>query len=346
LNDRGLTLAITDLLKNHLFGLAGNRLGEVQRSWVSMISTLEAIEEDNIVLTYLRHYWSSRHGLIREKDLYADIKKRVNNQARAVSFASELERNAHIYAAVVNTTDSFWAKYGDTCRKHMEIINILRMVQIRPLILSVLDSYKDAEAKAAIRSMVSWSVRLLIVGGLGTGAIESHNCQAAKAVRDKTISTAAQLHKRLKNIIPNDTEFRASFLTASVSKTYLARYYLRALEQQARGDNDPELVPNENAEAINLEHVLPQNPSHSWNHITPDEQVLLVKRLGNLALMKTKINTKAGNDGFSFKKSFFATSDYKLTSCLSEENRWDRHSIDKRQENLAELAVKTWPAKL
>ena len=142
LNDRGLTLAITDLLKNHLFGLAGNRLGEVQRSWVSMISTLEAIEEDNIILTYLRHYWSSRHGLIREKDLYADIKKRVNNQVRAVSFASELERNAHIYAAVVNTTDSYWAKYGDTCRKHMETINTLRMVQIRPLILSVLDSYK------------------------------------------------------------------------------------------------------------------------------------------------------------------------------------------------------------
>ena len=193
--------------------------------------------------------------------------------------------------------------------------------------------------------MVSWSVRFLIVGGLGTGAIESHNCQAAKAVRDKTISTTTQLYNRLKKIIPNDAEFRASFLTASVSKTYLARYYLRALEQQTRGDSDPELVPNENTEAINLEHVLPQNPSHSWSHITSEEQVLLVKRLGNLALMKTKINTKAGNDGFAFKKNFFASSDYKLTTCLSQENRWDRHAIDKRQSKLAELAVKTWPAK-
>jgi hypothetical protein len=52
LNDRGLTLAITDLLKNHLFGLSGPRLGEVRQSWISMTSVLEAIEEEDIVLWF------------------------------------------------------------------------------------------------------------------------------------------------------------------------------------------------------------------------------------------------------------------------------------------------------
>lgn len=345
LNDRGLTLAITDLLKNHLFGLAGNRLSEAQTSWVSMVSALEGLEEDNVVLTYLRHYWSSRHGLVREKDLYADIKKRVNNQSRAVSFAADLERNAHIYVAIVNTTDALWPKYGDTCRQHMETINTLRMVQIRPLILSVLDTFKDTEAKTAIRNMVSWSVRFLIHGGLGSGAIESHNCQAAKAIRNKEITSATQLNNRLKSVIPNDAQFRASFLTATVSKAYLGRYYLRALEEQERGGSDPELVPNANTEVINLEHVLPQNASHAWSHIPTDEQVLLLKRLGNLALMKTKVNIKAGNDGFAFKKTFYAQSEYKLTSRLNQEKQWDRHSIERRQAYMANLAVKTWPAK-
>jgi len=344
LNDRGLTLAITDLLKNHLFGLAGIRLNEVQRSWISMISALEGLHEDDIVLTYLRHYWSSRYALVREKDLYADIKKRVDSQSNAVNFAAELERNAYLYAAVVNTTDSFWAKYGDSCRKHMVTINTLRMVQIRPLILSVLDSFKNADAKAAIRSMVSWSVRFLIHGGLGTGAIESLNCQAAKAIREKSIVTAAQLYKRLKKIIPNDSQFHEAFRTATVSKAYLARYYLRALEQQARGDADPELVPNENTEVINLEHILPQNPSPAWNYITQEEQVLLIKRLGNLALLKTKINPKAGNDGFAFKKKYFTESEYELTTSIVKEAKWDRSSIEKRQKDLADLAVKTWPA--
>lgn len=343
LNDRGLELAITDLLKNHLFGLAANRLGEVQTSWVSMVSALEGVEEENVVLTFLRHYWSSRHGLVREKDLYADIKKRTNNQSGVVSFAADLERNAHLYVAMVNTTDALWTKYGDTCRQHMETINTLRMVQIRPLILSVLDSFKDGEAKIAIRNMVSWSVRFLIHGGLGSGAIETHNCQAAKAIRDKEITSASQLFKRLRSVIPNDAQFQASFATATVSKAYLSRYYLRALEQQERGESEPELVPNPNTEVINLEHVLPQTASHAWAHIPPDEHVLLLKRLGNLALMKTKINTTAGNDGFSFKKSFYAQSDYRLTARLSQEGKWDRQKIEHRQAYMAGLAVKTWP---
>lgn len=345
LNDRGLELAITDLLKNHLFGLAGTRLGEVQTSWVGMVSALEAIEEENAVLTYVRHYWSSRQGLVREKDLYADIKKKVNNAARAVSFTADLERNAHIYVAMVNPADSFWTKYGDTCRQHMETINTLRMVQVRPLILSVLDSFGHAELKAALRNIVSWSVRFLIHGGLGSGAIETHNCAAAKEVRDKKLSTATQLFNRLKGVLPNDAQFRTSFAITTVSKGYLSRYYLRALEQQERGDPDPELVPNPNAEVVNLEHILPQNASPSWSHIPPDEQVLLLKRLGNMALMKTKINIKAGNDSFAFKKGFYSKSDFRLTNRICNELAWDRASIESRQSHLAGLAVKTWPLK-
>jgi hypothetical protein len=96
---------------------------------------------------------------------------------------------------------------------------------------------------------------------------------------------------------------------------------------------------------VNLEHALPQNASPAWGHIPVDEQVLLLKRLGNMALMKTKINTKAGNDGFKFKKAFYAKSDFKLTSDLAAEATWNRASIQKRQSHLADLAVKTWPLK-
>jgi len=345
LNDRGLELAITDLLKNHLFGLAGSRLSEIQASWVSMLSALEALEEEDPVLTFLRHYWSSRQGLVREKDLYADIKKKINNAARAVSFTADLARNAHIYAAMVNTADSLWAKYGDTCRLHMETINTLRMIQVRPLILSILDAFSVGEVKAAVRNIVSWSVRFLIHGGLGGGAIETHNCAAAKEVRDKKINTATQIYHRLKVILPNDAHFRESFAFATVSKSYLARYYLRALERQENGDAEPELVPNPNAEIVNLEHVLPQNPSSSWGHIPEDEQLLLLKRVGNMALMKTKINIKAGNDSYASKKAFYAKSDFKLTKSLAAGIKWDKSTIDKRQSHMADLAVKTWPLK-
>jgi hypothetical protein len=64
-----------------------------------------------------------------------------------------------------------------------------------------------------------------------------------------------------------------------------------------------------------------------------------------MALMKTKINVRAGNDSFAFKKAFYAKSDFKLTKSLAAEIKWDRTTIDKRQSHLADLAVKTWPLK-
>jgi len=345
LNDRGLALAITDLLKNHLFGLSGPRLGEVKQFWISMTSVLEALGEDDIVLTFLRHYWSSCYGLVRQKDLYGDIKARISTQSRAVDFVRELERNAHIYSAIVNTSDAFWGKYGDTCRKHMETLNTLRLVQIRPLVLSVLDTFNESEVKKTIKNLVSWSVRLLVHGGLGSGAIESFNCRAAMAIRKKTISNAAGLYRSLKPIIPGDAKFKTAFQEASVSKAFLARYYLRALDQQQGGEGEPELVPNDSSDAINLEHIIPQNPSYAWGHIPPEEREVLVNRLGNLALIKLKVNAKAGNDGFSEKKKSYAKSEFALTSSIAKEKVWDRKAIDCRQTQMASLALATWPLK-
>ena len=45
--------------------------------------------------------------------------------------------------------------------------------------------------------------------------------------------------------MPADATFEAAFSEARVEKGYLARYYLRALEMKAKGDPQPELVPNE-----------------------------------------------------------------------------------------------------
>jgi hypothetical protein len=345
LNDRGLSLAISDLLKNYLFGLSDTRLPEVQRSWTSMVSALESIEDERIVVTFIRHFWSSKHGLVREKELYNGLKRRISSTTGAVTFARELEKNAHLYAAIINTKDGLWNNYGTTCQRHMEIINLLRMVQIRPLILSVLDSFPNKEVKPAIKNMVSWSVRFLIHGGLGGGTLENHYCQAAKEIRDGNIKTSVQLFKKLRSIIPTDAQFRASFMTASVSKAYLARYYLRALEQQQTGEDEPELIPNDDFEVVNLEHVLPQNPSSTWSHISPDDQVVLIKRLGNLALMKTRINVKAGNDSFDYKKNFYAKSRLELTKIIANEDTWNQKTIDDRQGQLADLAIKTWRLK-
>jgi hypothetical protein len=105
------------------------------------------------------------------------------------------------------------------------------------------------------------------------------------------------------------------------------------------------LIVNPDAEKVNLEHVLPQTYSAAWKHIPQDQHPDLVKRLGNLALMNKRMNSKAANSDFTTKQKFFADSQITLTKELASLSQWSPAEIDSRQRMLAKLAVKTWPNK-
>lgn len=69
LNDRGLDLAISDLLKNYLFFRAENRLVEVQASWTAMLGALSAVGTDAPLSTMFGI--TGHHGMVlREKKIY------------------------------------------------------------------------------------------------------------------------------------------------------------------------------------------------------------------------------------------------------------------------------------
>lgn len=191
--------------------------------------------------------------------------------------------------------------------------------------------------------MVSWVVRFLIVGGAGGGTLETHYSHGVREVSNGKITTALGLMDFLRNTVPSDKEFQTAFESATVSKHYLARYYLRALEKQYSAVADLELVPNENEEILTLEHVLPQSLSPAWSYIDLEIARAYCKRLGNLALLLKPINEEGANDSFDVKRPHYQKSDLKLTAMLAEFRSWDTQQIEERQKALAELAVKAWP---
>jgi hypothetical protein len=150
----------------------------------------------------------------------------------------------------------------------------------------------------------------------------------------------------MKAIVPSDTEFKEAFRNALVSKANLARYYLRVLESQAKGGQDQALTPNDNEQVVNLEHILPQNPSPDWGSLDPEAVGSYYNRIGNLALLKTAINSSIGNTGFLAKMPYYQDSPFQLTTELTQYTTWGPAEIDDRQAKLAELAVKAWPNKV
>ncbi|HEX4962664.1 MAG TPA: DUF262 domain-containing protein [Thermoanaerobaculia bacterium] len=346
LNDRGIDLAISDLLKNYLFYRAENRIAEVQASWAAMLGALTAVDTDASLVDYIRHYWSSRNGATRERDLYTAIRKRISSKQAAVDLARGLEVAARHYAAVLSPAHELWNEYGISTRQHVETINLLRMVQVRPLLLAVLKKFSASEAKKAFRLIVAWGVRFLVHGGLGGGVLEDNYCERAKSIHAGSITSAKQLASAMTGVVPTDKAFESAFATASVAQAYLARYYLRALEKQAQGQAQPELVPNANEEEINLEHVLPLKPEGNWPEFDEDTARAVQRRIGNLVLLKQKLNASLKSAPFNKKRVALASSQYALTKEVGKISKWGAAAIATRQQRLAKLAVSAWPIKV
>jgi hypothetical protein len=221
------------------------------------------------------------------------------------------------------------------------ISNVLGIEQIRPLLLAVIRHFEPIEVKEAFRLFVSWSVRFLVAGGGGGGVLDRHYGLRAKEVTDGVIRDSRQLSRAMAGVVRSDDVFQAAFQTHSVSKSTLARYYLRAVELTRSEAVAPSLGGVDDPAEYNLEHVMPQRPSPEWNI---DEAIVrnYYKRLGNMALLPPGENVAIGNRSFEERKPVYGRSGLVLTQQLAEYEQWGPAEIDRRQRLLAEYAIRTW----
>ncbi|ARU21636.1 6-hexanolactone hydrolase [Ralstonia solanacearum] len=345
LNDRGLELSVSDLLKNFIFRVAGDKVSEAQAHWSRMAGILEGSgAEEKAVKTFIRHAWASRNGVTREKDLYDKIRQHVTGKQRALAFAKELSELALVYAALDNPSDELWKEYGPSVREAVEALQILKATQIRPLLLSIAAHFDSKEVRRAMPMLVCWTVRFMVVGKLGSGPLEQGYADRAQDVSSGKITTASQLFEASKGFLSSDTEFEQAFAVAKASAQYLARFYLRVLEKQSAAAGD-ELVVNPNVDAVNLEHVMPQKRAPHWLDISEEQHENYVKRLGNMALVDRDLNEKIGNLAFAEKAKLLAKSKISMTCEIASASTWGPSAIDERQRQMAKLAVKVWPLK-
>lgn len=341
LNDRGIELAISDLLKNFLFAEAEDRIDGAEAYWVKMSGVLEAMSEKDVYTNFLRHFWSSYHGLTREREIFKKAKSQVKNKSDALGLCADLARNAAIYAALANPGHPYWKRSTAECRDHVNSLAVLRMTQVRPLLLAVCDRFKPNEVLKALRALVAASVRILISQSRG-GSIEKMYAELAVAIRRGEVTNATSLLVELAKKVPNDIEFQDEFRNARVSTGYLANYYLRQLERYANGELGGLVVSDSTAD-VTLEHVLPLNKGASWNSFDDETHASQVNRIGNLCLLAEDDNATLGNGSFGAKKLAYIKSKIMLTKEIAKETAWTIKEIDERSAKLASLAVKTWP---
>lgn len=341
LNDRGLKTSQSDLVKNYLFSQTGDRLKEAQQKWAKMMGALETLNEQDIVITYLRHFLIANYGHTPERDVLVRVKSNVTGKSNAIDFLTNLANRATDYVAMLTPESAKWNIYEKSVRDYIRTIEKLEMVPMRPLMLAVIYKFPKGQLEKALQLFVSWAVRFLIAGGGRSGGVAEAFAKAAVEVTAGRINNADKMIKQLDKVIPNDAVFQAAFATARVKTNGLARYYLRALELKAQKKPKPSCMRAEDF-VYNLEHILPESPGNGWSNFEKADIAAYSKRLGNMVLLEATDNSKIGNLPFSKKIPYFKGSNFVLTQDVGKCTEWTLESISERQKGLAKKAPKIW----
>ncbi len=345
LNDRGLKVSQTDLIKNHLFSLAELKIDTAQDHWAKVKGTLEAMENDDIMMNFIRHSLMATNKFVQRKDIYEDIRDVVKGQNGSIDMLARWGIMSGHYLAIHNPESVTWKKHPREIKEHIRVINLFALQPLKPLLLSSASKLSPKECEKLFRYAITMSVRLTLASASRptSMAVEKPLSEAAQKVWLCEFTTAKAVINNLTGIIPNDSEFRDEFMSATVSKAAIARYYLRTLERTYKREENPCHIPNEDPSSVTLEHILPLQNHENWPAFSAEEAHAYRKRIGNLALLKSKENSNIGSSGFAKKSETYKNSTFATTEMISEYKEWNSESISDRQSILCDLAVKAWP---
>ena len=344
LNDRGVDLSPLDLVKNFLFKQAAGKsaatLSDMQARWVQMIATLANVK----ATSFLKAYWTSRHGRIRTNLLFDTFRKEYASADKAIDLSTDLLAASEQYAALDSPDDAVWAPYSKETRTNVASLKLIGSQQAHPVILSGLKRFNVAEMQKLLHLLEVSIVRFLLIVGGNPGRFEPTCAKLAQSIYDGQIKTAAAALAELKDVYPSDSDFENAFKIKREGTNQKAQYFLKALEKEEQKQVKGPMANEWEPAAVTVEHILPKKPGADWKAvIAADPEIVddCAARLGNMCLL-TKINAKLGNKGFAVKKVTFAKSDILTTKTVAKSQNWDRIAIESRQSHLAKLAKKIW----
>lgn len=343
LNARGLELSATDLLKNHLFSRfkTAADLQALQRRWQALM----AIVRQERFPEFLRYHLQCELPRVRSQRLFKLVRERVATGADALALLDALERRAEVFAALFDPQHAYWIDRRDGA-PHVRDLNLLRVRQMTPLVFAAWEVFDAADFARVLKLLVVVLFRYSAVSGLNTNGLEPAFHAAARGLLDGRLRTPAEVFAALRPIYVDDARFEQDFARLAPEPSgagrKLVRYILARLEADASGR-----PCDANSDPGTVEHILPENPSATWEDAFPREQWdRFVERLGNLTWLEPALNRRVGNADFAAKRDAYRESRYELSRSLPDAmgDDWTPARVDARQQTMARRAVHLWRA--
>ena len=341
LNDRGLSLSESDLLKNHLLAAAGPHLKDTQADW----DTIEGNLGGERLLKFVRHHWLSSRGMTSRAGLYPDIKRAVSTADAVAAYTEELCAASEYYDALRDPNSRIWAAFGPgrqgRLRERIDCLRLLRSDQIFVVLLAALETDREG-FPALLGTLISFTFRYTTICNLSPSALLPAFIEAAQHIRGTGRADSEDIFRRfLSPLYPGDSQFHSAFSRKTIRYNGLARYILTKLNDHITGWDSAE-----NRHPItDLEHILPKRFQRNWTvdrKDFPGGAEKYVHRLGNMTLLTTNLNRELGNQPYEVKREAFRQETLDITRMIADEPRWTADAIGRRQNWMAGLAIKIW----
>lgn len=381
INDRGLRLSPTDIVKNFLLGNAARFGSEYLKSaremWAKLLVDLDGLSTD----TFLRYYLTGRlcrritasyvveefkklfMTTVKEAEKLPDghmycedsidghpksEKQQDKKATKKVPFEvyiDHLAEYARIYAKLAS------AKTGNQkIDQHLDNLRQIDATQTYGFLTYLrMEGCKDKDFVSVLKLTENFLLRRHI-------CLERGNENEGLFARLCGINAGKPLllvKQEYRNLCPSDAKFQNAFQDSQFKSIPRARYCLERVEIAKHGEYEELKVLG--PDLVHVEHIMPKKIKTKrakktygdWiKYLGKDAMSLHQKyigRIGNLTLFSGPVNIEVSNDPFKRKKPAYEGSSIKMTQELARMPQFKFNDIKTRSAKFAKVAVKLWP---
>ena len=359
-NARGVDLSVADLVKNLIFKKIRVEDGrdKAKDMWEEIRDNIQDTGTD--LKRFIRYHWISKHKSSPEKRLFREIKRHTTDWQRLLD---DLHRDADTFNDLYVCNEAEWRAKS----VHPDVYSSLRSIRRMNFKISYIflmrlfTNYQmlSLNPRSVVKCIENFTFLYSAISRQPINKCEKiyssyaekldQAVQAPEKQRRVAVEKVlAGLKKELCALIPPFDVFKESFLAVAYKKNSaqardFVKYVLESVNAYMAPTRETLIDPNN----VNIEHLLPQSPEHSWG-LTKRDVSGYVHLLGNLTLVDKRINSQAGDECLAKKLADLESSQLPITADLIESIRcssmnWGETEIKNRQKQLAELAYnKVW----
>ncbi len=345
MNSKGIELTQTDLIRNYIVmeTETEKQEGFYNKYWRAMEENFK--QNKKLFDRFVRHYLTIKTREIPNiNKVYVELKDYRQKEGIAIEdLLKDLQKYCGYFCRIV-----FKKEADKDLNKALGFLVDLERDVIYPLLLELYSDYSDGVLSKQDFIPIIYLTESYIcrraVCGLGTDGLNKIFASFTKKINKDQYLESIKAHFLLlettKGKFPKDSDFKNLFITIDFYNLKEKKYFFERLENF----NTKEPV---NTKECTIEHIMPQTLTPEWQRdLGENFQAIHDKYLhtiGNLTL--TGYNQEYSNNSFQEKRDMekgFKQSPLKLNQSLKDLESFGEKKIEKRANDLADLALKIW----